>query len=84
MSEIMYKFSGDAVKVDGQMLACALLVWFIVLGCALSSVLTQPFSKKQRTFWAFVVLGLPLLGLLAYLPFSIRKENYPGLFNSKK
>lgn len=84
MSELLYKFSVDAVKLNKQVLILAITIWLVVLGCAVTSIITQPFSKKQRTFWMVVVFGIPFLGLLSYLPFSIRREHYPGLFNIKK
>lgn len=84
MSDVLYRFSFNAVKLDGQLGACVLTIWLLVLGCTVSSILNQPFSKKQRTFWLLVVICVPLIGLLWYLPFSIRKENYPGLFNTRK
>lgn len=84
MSEMLYRFSFDAAKANKQMVLFAAMIWLVVLGCAASSIINQPFSKKQRTFWLMVVVGLPLFGLLSYLPFSIRKEHYPGLFNTKK
>jgi hypothetical protein len=84
MSELLYRFSLDAVKLNKQALICAIGIWVLVLGCAISSIVSQPFSKKQRTFWFLVICGVPFLGVLSYLPFSIRREHYPGLFNIKK
>jgi hypothetical protein len=82
MTELIYRFSVDAVKLNKQVLVCSLAVWMIVIGCTIMSIVGQPFSKKQRMFWVLMVVGVPLFGLLSYLPFSIRKENYPGLFNN--
>ena len=84
MSELIYRFSVDAVKLNKQVLLCSIVIWIAVVSCAVSSILNQPFSRKERMFWVLVILGLPLVGLLSYLPFSIQKENYPGLFNIKK
>lgn len=63
---------------------CTLFLWLVVVACAISSVVAQPIKPKQRTFWIALILGLPLLGLLAYLPFSIRKDQHPLLFQAKK
>jgi hypothetical protein len=52
----------------------------IVLACTLSSVFTQPFSRRQRFLWIAILIGLPIIGLLAYLPFSIRRDELPTAF----
>ena len=79
-----YLTSGaDSLKASYQILFCVSVLWVVVVGCSAFSVFSQPFSKKQRAFWMFVILAFPLVGLLSYLPFSIKKENYPGLFNLK-
>jgi len=84
MSELIYRFSFDAAKFNKQAYFCVVVIWLTVLICAVLSIWGQPFSRKQRTFWILVVVGLPLFGLLSYLPFSIRKEDYPGLFTINK
>ena len=83
MSDLL-SLSAEATKFNRQVIACAIALWIAVVVCAVSSLWNQPFSKKQRSFWSLVICALPLIGLLAYLPFSIKKENYPGLFNTKK
>ncbi len=84
MTDLIYKFSFDAAKANAQVTAMAIFLWLAVMACAISSVVSQQFSKKQRVFWLLMIVGIPLAGLLAYLPFSIQKENYPGLFNNSK
>jgi len=80
MREILSRFSWDAIKFNEQVLACMLVVWGAVLLCAVSSIRSQPFGKGQRAFWLFMVICVPLLGLLFYLPFSFRAANYPEFF----
>lgn len=80
MREILSRFSWDAIKFNEQVLACMIVVWGAVLLCAMSSIRGQPFSKAQRAFWMALVICLPLLGLLFYLPFSFRASNYPEFF----
>lgn len=84
MSEIIDRFNVTDPSLSHQAFICAIVIWVIVVVCSIMSIVGQPFSKKQRMFWMVVVMGLPLVGLLSYLPFSIRKENYPGLFKGKK
>jgi hypothetical protein len=65
-------------------LLCALALWLVVIICVVTSVLSQPFTSKQKKTWIMAILGIPIFGLMAYLPFSIRKDNHPFLFQAKK
>jgi hypothetical protein len=51
-----------------------------------SSILVrQPrFDSRQRWFWILMVVCVPVFGLLAYLPFSIRREGYSFMRKSKR
>lgn len=84
MSELFGRFSFQQAKLSPQIAACLLVIWLIVLFCALSSVFTQPFTRSQRIFWLAMILLLPVVGLLAYLPFSFRREDLPQLFLGKQ
>jgi hypothetical protein len=79
MLEQLSKFSLDAVKFTKSMFVCYVIIWLMVVGCALHSIWHQPFTRRQRLFWMLLVVGVPLLGVLVYLPFSFRKETDPGL-----
>ena len=68
MRELLNRFSIDAIKINGQTITCALVIWVAVLGCALASINSQPFNQRQRLFWIVFVLCVPLVGLLCYLP----------------
>ena len=84
MTELIHRFSYHAVKFNAQVLICLLVIWAAVLACTISSILAQPFTKAQRKFWILAVLLVPLLGVLAYLPFSFRKEDMPHIFLPKR
>ncbi len=66
MREILSRFSLDAVKLNAQVYACAIVLYLVVIGCALHSIHSQPFNKKQRTFWTLMVLLFPVGGLAVY------------------
>lgn len=80
MSEILNRFSLEAAKFSGQVVLCLFLIWAAMVYCAVLSINSQSFSERQRRAWLWIVIGLPLLGLLAYLPFSVRREDLPQLF----
>lgn len=58
-------------------------IWLVILACAISSIRTQGFSAAQQRFWIIVVIVFPIVGLLAYLPFSIKKDDLPHYFRFK-
>jgi hypothetical protein len=80
MSELLNKFSFTTATISGEVAAFLLLIWAIILACAISSVRAQPWSDGQRRFWVWVMICLPIVGLLAYLPFSFRREDLPNHF----
>ena len=80
MSDIFSRFSLHAAKFNGQVWLCLAVIWLIVLGSAITSIYAQPFSARQQKFWILAVVFLPLLGVLAYLPFSFRREQLAQLF----
>lgn len=79
MSEILNRFSLEAAKFNFQVFACLLLIWFAIVYCAMQSIASQSCSPRQRRIWRWIVVGVPLFGLLAYLPFSIRREDAPHI-----
>ena len=60
-----------------------LLIWAAIVYCAIVSINSQGFSERQRRLWLWIIVCVPLLGLLAYLPFSIRREDLPQVFLMK-
>ena len=77
MSEILSRFSLEAAKFNGQIFACLVLIWVALVTCAIVSINSQSFSGRRRWIWIWIVVGIPLFGLLAYLPFSVRREDLP-------
>jgi hypothetical protein len=80
MSELLNRFSLEAAKFNGQVFLCLLAIWAAMVYCAIVSINSQAFSERQRRAWLFAVIGIPLLGMLAYLPFSVRREDLPQIF----
>jgi MFS family permease len=83
MTYLLDHFSLHAAKWNGLVIGALLLVWAAVLGCVVSSILTQPFDRRQRVFWITLVILLPFVGVLCYLPFAFRKEELPHMFQRK-
>ncbi|MBA4147315.1 MAG: PLDc N-terminal domain-containing protein [Verrucomicrobia bacterium] len=81
MSEILETFG---IGRSSIVIVAALFVWLAVVGCAASSVITRPCSRRERIVWLAIIVCVPLLGLIAYLPFSVHKSNHPFLFQSKQ
>ena len=84
MSELLNRFSLSSAKWNDQVAISVLILWLAIVACAISSILAQPFSTVQRRFWILVVIALPIVGVLAYLPFSFRREDLPHAFMMKQ
>jgi hypothetical protein len=84
MSHILRHFSLQAAKWNSTVVLGMTLVWICVLGCVISSILSQPFERKQRIFWVVLVIAVPFLGVLSYLPFAFHKDELPHIFLHKK
>ena len=80
MSEIFNRFSLHAAKFNGQVWLCLGVIWLIVLACTVTSIYAQPFSARQQKFWISAAIFIPVFGVLAYLPFSFRREHLAQLF----
>ncbi len=80
MSEFFSRFNFQESSLTFQVWAAAAVIWIAVLACCVTSIVSQPFSVRQRIVWIALVVCVPLLGLLAYLPFSIRRDELPTAF----
>jgi len=83
MSEILNRFSLESAKFNSQIFLSLLLIWIALVYCAVVSINSQGFSERQRRLWVWIIVCVPLLGLLAYLPFSVRREDLPQVFLMK-
>jgi hypothetical protein len=79
VSELLNRFSLQAAKFNQQVFLCMFLIWCVLVICAVFSISSHEFSTRQRRLWLWVVIGVPLFGLLAYLPFSVRREDLPQI-----
>lgn len=84
MRDLLDRFTLDAIKFDYQVLAGMIVIWVLVLVCSIHSLMNQRMKASTRNLWIAVIVGLPIVGVLLYLPFSFRLENYPDLFIWKK
>ena len=67
MSELLNRFSFVTARITGEVAIFLLLIWAVILACGISSVRAQPWSDGQRRFWVWVIICLPILGLLAFV-----------------
>jgi hypothetical protein len=84
MKDLLNRFSWDSIKFNNEILVCLIVIWIAVLWCTISSISGQAFNRRQRLFWIGFIIGVPLIGVLAYLPFSFRAEDYPNVFFWRK
>ena len=84
MSEILDRFSLDAIKFDMPVLVGMIMAWLIVVACAVHSIWLHSKHKQSAMMWTAFVVLCPIIGVLVFLPFSFRLEHYPDLFIWKK
>lgn len=77
MKSLLSRFSFSAAKFNGQVLLAMVAIWLVIVVCAISSILSRPFTEKERRFWIAVVVLIPIFGVMAYLPFAFRQEELP-------
>ena len=83
MQDFLSRFSFDAVKFNNQVLAFLIIIWIMVLACGVHSIMSQPFNSRQRWFWILLIVCLPGIGLLSYLPFALTKDRPATYFKRK-
>ena len=75
--KILNKFDFSQPKSGSDVMMILLLIWLIVVGCVIWSILTQRRPTIWKLTWVAIVVCIPLLGALAYLPMSLKGELYP-------
>lgn len=85
MSTLLSRFTFDPLKIDAKILAIVFVIWLVVLACGVGSVISHGpgFNRKQRLFWILLMVGVPVFGLLIYLPFSLKREGFTLMRQSK-
>jgi len=77
LETLFSRFDFSAPNQNWQALAAALVIWVAVLLCTLASIRSRDLPAADRRFWSLIVTLVPLLGVLAYLPFSLRRDSVP-------
>lgn len=70
-------FTLESANTNMQTLTCAVVIWMTVVICTVTSIWSRPFSFSAKVCWAIIVLFIPLLGVLCYLPFAASGELFP-------
>lgn len=85
MNAILSRFSFDPSKIDGKIIAVLVVIWVVALACGIGSVLSHgsDFTRKQKTGWILLLVAVPLLGLLVYLPFSLKRDGFTMMRQTK-
>ena len=72
-----FSLSGDTFH--WQVVAALIFLWMLVVLCTLHSISTQKTSETRKRFWMILVVVLPILGVLVYLPYAIDKERLASM-----
>jgi hypothetical protein len=80
MQELLSRFSYQSSKLTWEIWLIVFILWCVVVACTISSIRAQAISEERRVFWTIMVSAIPVFGLMAYLPFSVRREELPAPF----
>ena len=78
--KLLYRFDLDTAHWDTRVAICLAAIWLLIVVCAISSIRSQGLSPGQQRLWIGVVTLLPVVGLLAYLPFAVKQDDMPHYF----
>ena len=84
MRDFIDRFSLESIKFDAQTGIALALIWLVILGCAWASVCERFSSTRKRVLWLLMIIFLPVIGLLIYLPFALHLDKYPDLLIWRK
>lgn len=79
-SKLLNRFDFFNAHWDPRAGVCIAIIWAVILASAISSIRARGFGRTQQRFWIAVVVVFPIVGLLAYLPFSIKRDDLPHYF----
>lgn len=83
LSKLLYRFDLVNPHWDHRVGYILVALWVVIVLCAISSIKTQGFGEARERFWIIVVTAVPIIGVLAYLPFSVKKDDLPHYFRFK-
>lgn len=78
--KLLYRFDFQTAHFDARIGFCLVLVWALIVACAISSIRSRAMSTGQQRLWIVIVTFVPVVGLLAYLPFAVRRDDMPHYF----
>lgn len=78
--KLLYRFDFENAQWSARVGVGVLLIWLLIIACTISSIRSQGLSAGQQRLWIAIVVFLPIIGLLAYLPFSVKKDDMPHYF----
>ena len=83
LTKILVRFDFENAHWDPRVAACLIAIWVVIMLCAISSIRSQAFGDGREQFWTAIVIFVPIIGVLAYLPFSIKRDDLPHYFRFK-
>ena len=83
LPRLLNRFSLQGTEWNSSLIFVLLFIWVCVIGCVIASILVQSFDRRQRIFWIALVILVPFIGILSYLPFAFRKDELPHMFLHK-
>jgi len=74
MYELLQRISFSGNSFDFKVAICLVALWVMVVGCTIWSIQSGSRTPVQKKMWIALVVFVPLIGILAYLPTCIDRE----------
>lgn len=71
LSNFLQRFDFSNPNVTGEILFFVAVIWLVVVSCTIWSICVRTRGWAARLFWIAAVVALPVVGVVAYLPFSM-------------
>jgi len=71
LSNFLHRFDFSNPNVTGEILFFVAVIWLVVVSAAIWSICTRMHRWPSRLFWIAMVVALPVVGVVVYLPFSM-------------
>lgn len=79
ITNFLSRFDFSNPQLTGEILFFVSVIWLVVVSCAIWSVCTRMRRWSGKLLWIFILVALPVVGLILYLPFSLDNDALQSL-----
>ena len=73
-TNFLNRFDFSEPRFTSEVFLFLIIIWCVIVSCAIWSICAKIRSLPAKALWILVVIFLPIIGLLLYLPFSMDND----------